>query len=248
MVLPGYIPAQPFLKRSALVFTQGSCFAEEIRNALTALSMNSAYLPVGEEVNSPLANRYLFEYALTDKPYETADHERSFPRGPNTDHMRELLPKASIFILTLGVGHCAFRDGILTVQILPAHLQDVTWRLLSPDEHADHIRKTIQMARSVNPTIPVVLTVSPIPLKNAFTHASVTAADCTSKASLRIAAEIVLGENIPGVHYWPSFEAIRWLGGHIGPMFGSEDSDLRHVPPHYIKTITDAFVDAYFLP
>ena len=53
---------------------------------------------------------------------------------------------------------------------------------------------------------------------------------------------------IPHVYYWPSFEAIRWLGSHAGPVFGVEGTDYRHIGESYLREIMSAFVDYYFKP
>jgi hypothetical protein len=128
-------------------------------------------------------------------------------------------------------------------------LQDVSWRFLKPQEHAEHIIAIIQTARQLNPALPVLLTLSPIPVRGSFTHDSVMATDCISKSSLRIAVEIVLESGIEKVSYWPAFEAIRWLSAHSGPVFGVEDAyDNRHLATRFVRAITDSFVEFYYVP
>jgi hypothetical protein len=241
-VLPGYIPERPVIRRDQIVLTQGSCFAAEIHHALKKLAIKSAFHDFGEEINSPAATWHIFDYALNGTPYQTPEHEKAFAQA--TADFRLVVPNAALLILTLGVAFVPSRNGAFTIGVTPQFLQDVTWRLTTPEENASFILRTVESARRVNPQIQVVVTVSPIPMKNSFLHDSIMAGDCLSKTTLRIAANIVVTKD-PSIRYWPSFEAFRWLAAHQGNVW---TEDFRHLDEEKIAVVTRAFIDAYIQP
>ena len=50
-----------------------------------------------------------------------------------------------------------------------------------------------------------------------------------------------------GTYYWPSFEIVRWLGGHVGPFYGVDDGSSLHVSEALVGVITDLFIDQFSL-
>jgi len=64
-----------------------------------------------------------------------------------------------------------------------------------------------------------------------------------SKTTLRAALHEVMQESRPEeVYYWPSFEIVRWLGGHTTlPAFGTDDAVSRHVSNWMVEVIVDRF-------
>ena len=50
---------------------------------------------------------------------------------------------------------------------------------------------------------------------------------------------------LPGVHYWPSFEIVRWIGAHTGPVFGIDDGAQFHVSEALIGRITSQFIETF---
>ncbi|MBE0630605.1 MAG: GSCFA domain-containing protein, partial [Burkholderia vietnamiensis] len=65
-----------------------------------------------------------------------------------------------------------------------------------------------------------------------------------SKSTLRVVAHEFVTSN-PDVIYWPSFEIVRWLGGHVGPFYGNDDDAALHVGDHVVKAITDSFIEHF---
>jgi hypothetical protein len=80
--------------------------------------------------------------------------------------------------------------------------------------------------------------------------ASAVLADCVSKSSLRAALhEVLAGGTHAGVHYWPSFEIVRWLGGHAGfAVYGADDANSRHVNEAVVRLIVERFLRHVFAP
>ena len=245
-VLPGYIPDAPPFSRRDKVFAQGSCFAAEIQKALNRAGTPSDYVEVGEEINSPLANRLMFEYALTDAPVRCDHHARALQ-----PELRQLVKRcvqtADVLVLTLGLGFEPYLNGELTFSIVPEFLNGVEWRLSTVEKNAEHIEAIMASALNENPNLRFVISVSPIPLKNSFLHYSPFAADCVSKSTLRLAAEAIMSKRYDGVYYWPSFEAVRWLAPHHGRIFGIGDGvDHRHIEREKIDVITSLFLKYFF--
>jgi hypothetical protein len=247
---PGYTPSQPPFTRDDVIVTQGSCFAENVAKTLTAIGVKAHWLEIQEVMNSPLANRTYLEYLLTGKLITSQNHKLALERILGVQALTDFkvaLQSASGFVFTAGLAYCSFaEDGEFQL----VGIKGVPGRpvLTTPEQNREHIEAIISMVRAINPAINIILTVSPIPLTRSQGQGSAFVADCLSKSTLRLAVNQVLAGNIPGVYYWPSFEAIRWLGGHFGPIYGSEDEDLRHPGQSYIDEILGAFVDSFFRP
>jgi hypothetical protein len=245
-ILPSFVPKVPPLLKSGSIFTQGSCFAENIANALQRAGVQATWLKVDEVMNSPLANRTYLEYALTDKQLTSANHKTVISSDALTA-IRELLPKVSAMVFTVGLAYCRFgldhEYYIAGVKGVPDYV-----RLTTVDENRRHIKAIINMVRAVNPSIKIILTLSPIPMVRAPISGSAIVADCLSKSVLRTALGQIMDAQFPDVYYWPAFEGIRWLGAHLGPVYGVEGVDQRHVGQSYIQEIIDAFVEHFFVP
>ncbi len=251
-VLPGYVPEKPLFPTDAKVFTLGSCFAENINDALVRAGYNSTYLAVSEMTNTPafanlLVNRLRARH-LGGLVGETSEHV--IPEEALVD-VRAALPQAAAFIVTLGVAIQPFNDdkpAFFTSwsPLTKKTLLGTEWRMLSVDEILNYTRSTVTGLRALRPGIPIFLTLSPIPLMNSLIHPSVIAQDCVSKSRIRVAIDDLMDEAIPDLFYWPSFEIVRWLGGHVGPFFGTGGVDQRHVAPEILDLITGLFIETFF--
>ncbi len=231
-ILPGYAPDAPFLEMNTPVVSIGSCFAEHIAATLVKAGLPVQLLGVGETINMVLGTEEIMTKIISG---DTPEYFKA----------RQNLRSASLLILTVGVALQSFLDG-QSIQRWGAEVgRRVTFRMLSVDEVYACLRKVIGMARAENPNVHIVLTLSPIPLKMS-SHLSVFGQDCLSKSILRTAIEAVLDRNIQGISYWPSFEIVRWLGGHSGPFFGVDGEDNRHVSVPVLDAIMSMFVDHYF--
>jgi predicted TIM-barrel fold metal-dependent hydrolase len=82
-----------------------------------------------------------------------------------------------------------------------------------------------------------------VPLMGTAELSNAVLADCVSKTTLRVALHEVMQEFHPEeVYYWPSFEIVRWLGGHTTlPAFGTDDGMSRHVSNWLVEVIVNRF-------
>ncbi len=113
------------------------------------------------------------------------------------------------------------------------------------DVEAD-LRRAIQLARSVNPDLRFVLTVSPVPLTATASGDHVLVATTYSKSVLRAVAGRVARDD--GVDYFPSYEVIT--GSPFRAMFYAPNmrevtpQGVAHVMDHFFKGMERDFPDA----
>jgi tetratricopeptide (TPR) repeat protein len=251
-LLAEFNDAKPILFKDTEVVATGSCFALHMGKSLSRKGLNVVNFTIGEQVNSTFANLELLKLVLLGE------------EGPNVERIEELfwqndraklkdaVSRGAIFVYSLGVAPCFF--DVETGQfVMPRSSQislhsltnDYKFRTTTVQENVDNIRDIIATVRTLNSEVPVVLTLSPVPIHISFEFASAIAADCVSKSVLRVAANEVVNSGIPGVIYWPSFEMVRWVGSHTGPVFGTEDGNTHHVSSEVVDMIMGLFVD-YF--
>jgi tetratricopeptide (TPR) repeat protein len=239
------------------VFTMGSCFAREISLRLLRKGIASLHLDVGEHINSTYANVAMLQWAEGK-----LDHSLNLKRLndlllPTTtpEQLLNRIKGASLFVYTLGVAPCFFdreNGGFVMprASALNNHaLAEVfEFRTTSVGENVANLRAIVEFVRRHNPAAKFVITLSPVPLKVTFERKSAVQADCLSKSTLRVAAEEVVREDPSNLLYWPSFEIVRWLGGHAGPFYGVDDGAAWHVSTAVVELITDLFIDQFATP
>jgi len=243
------LPSSPILKRSDVVLTLGSCFARNIFHALEARGIRCGHAPITEYINSPLANRLFLEYAFEKRPFANDAHAALFT-DEYTAAMRQSLPLCTALVFTVGVALCPFHNDQLVLGLTKKDLKSgIHWRMTTTSENVAHLSSIISIVRKVVPHIKIILTVSPVPLAATMLEEPVLISDCTSKSILRAAVSEIMTLALPDVYYWPSFEAVRWIGSHMPfQMYGTDDGNPRHVGRHYIQTIVDSFIQKYFEP
>lgn len=147
--------------------------------------------------------------------------------------LRDNMPKYDIdcLIITLGIGEGTLRDNINQI-----------W----------DICRLAGLSRIPH----LVMTVSPATMNRSVIPSTVVA-DCLSKSLLRIAVDQAIKEwpsdhhdhEPTRVHYWPSFEIVRWLGAHLQrSMYGGTDGVCRHVDMDVVEIIMDLWCHHYVAP
>jgi hypothetical protein len=247
----------PFITPDTVFMTIGSCFAQNLARHLRALGRTVHATEIGEDVNSTYANRYLLEW-VENGISSPATQAIDGAFGPAMrDQLRENIAASDVFVITLGVAPCFFRkdDGEFAFVVSKTatageHLYgNHVMRTTTIAENVENIRCIMDsVARLARRPPKFVLTVSPVPLGGTTERHSAVIADCISKSTLRLAADLVCAEETEHeLYYWPSFEIVRWLSPHFGPdlppAFGLDDGNTRHVSDWLVRSIIKLFVE-----
>lgn len=237
------------LERGAPVTTFGSCFAANLARMLKASGVEATNLLIEESINSPLANRaFLSGIAGDAKAPGYRDRLHQTYGDEFLSRARGQLAGAQAIVLTLGVAPAFFRADSGEFAFLEdyrALLKAGKVRMRTPgvEETKVVIREILVLLRALNAKARIYVSISPVPLMGTAELANAVVADCVSKTTLRAALHEVLHEAQPrDVYYWPSFEIVRWLGGHTSlPVFGGDDADSRHVSNWVVALIVERF-------
>jgi hypothetical protein len=122
------------------------------------------------------------------------------------------------------------------------------FRLTTVDENAQNLARMIEIIRKLNPTAPIVLTLSPVPLMATFRDISCLTADCVSKSVLRVALDQVMSTKPANVYYWPSFEIVKWVGANLPSASYGRKGEARAIHRPLVELIMDEFVEAFYTP
>jgi len=130
--------------------------------------------------------------------------------------------------------------------------QGATLRLASYGETQEALCACIAGIRRET-AAPIVVTLSPVPVDSVIGLAgdlkTAIEVDCVSKARLRSAfdeAAAGLRETYGPIHYFPSFEIVRWIGPMLPiPAFGYDDAASRHVSSPILDAICQLFLDHF---
>ncbi|WP_449421534.1 GSCFA domain-containing protein [Rhodanobacter lindaniclasticus] len=150
--------------------------------------------------------------------------------------VRRAFTEMDVFVFTLGLTECwASREDGAVYPLCPGvaagEFDARKHELLnfSVNEVTIDLCAFIDEVRQINPSLRVILTVSPVPLAATAEPQHVLVATTYSKAVLRVAAEQAC--RLPGVYYFPSYEIIS----AAGPAYFAEDrrsvseQGVRHV-------------------
>lgn len=156
--------------------------------------------------------------------------------------IREGLGQADLFIFTLGLTESwRHRDGHVypmcpgTVRGTFDPATTSFWNQ-SYHEVREDMAQAIALARSINPYLKILLTVSPVPLTATASDEHVVSATTYSKSVLRAVAGD-LAHSMDGVDYFPSYELISAYPGR-GRFF---DTNMRTVTPDGVAHVMAQF-------
>ena len=157
--------------------------------------------------------------------------------------VRTAVERSTVLVFTLGLTEAWYSadDGA----VFPACPGTVSGEF-DPDRHrfinfsadevtADIIRM-VEVLRSINPTIRLVLTVSPVPLVATASGRHVLTATTYSKSVLRVAADQAT-RDLPDAVYFPAYEIVVGPQNTMSPF----ETDLRNVRESVIASVMSAF-------
>lgn len=248
------LPKEQLIAQDKGIFCIGSCFAREIATQLSQRNLKAMFVEMAEHINSTYANRHLLDWALGRCEGQPKDRISQLCADMNItpESIVKSIRDSNIVIYTLGVAP-VFVDkqnnnqfvmptkSTLSSSVL-AELYD--FRTTTVAENVENLKYIFARLKEINPDIKLVITVSPVPLRTTFEFKSAVMADSLSKSTLRVAAHEFVSSH-SDVLYWPSFEIVRWIGGHVGPYFGGDDGASLHVNDEVVKAITDSFIEHY---
>jgi hypothetical protein len=164
--------------------------------------------------------------------------------------VRRAVEESSVFIFTLGLTEAwlSQADGV----VFPACPGTISgtfdpgrheFHNFTADEVADDLRRLVTRARMINPSLKVILTVSPVPLVATATGRHVLAATVYSKSVLRVAADVA-ARTLSNVAYFPAYELVT------GPQAAYETfaADRRNVTEEAVQGVMTAFFEAFMGP
>lgn len=262
LIVPGNAPPAPMLAAGDDLITLGSCFARELRDYLAELGFSSRNFWIPSGLNNTFAILDFVSWCVTGQEtgrgfrYDRTAEGSIDDWKPEADRKSYLdgIRQAGGFVFTIGLAE-VWEDretGSVFWKGVPEEVFDAerhAFRLSSVEENEASIVRIVELIRSVNPQATIVLTLSPVPLKATFRDVSCVVADCVSKSVLRVALDLVMSRQLEGVYYWPSFEVVRWAGGHRPePSYGLEDNNSRHVNRQLVAEIIAAFVESFYVP
>ncbi len=157
--------------------------------------------------------------------------------------VRTAVERSTVFVFTLGLTE-AWRSsddgavfpacpGTVSGEFDPARHEFVNFGV---DEVTEDLRTMLANLRTINPSIRVILTVSPVPLVATASDRHVLTATSYSKSVLRVAADQA-GRDDPGVAYFPAYELVLGPQNRTSPF----EDDLRSVREPVIATVMSGF-------
>ncbi len=259
-IVHGHAPTAPPLRPGDNVVTLGSCFAAELRHFLNVagLSSDSFWVPSG--LNNTFALLDFVTWCVSGQQTARGFRYERSSDGTIRDwapaHEREeylnKIRSAGALVFTLGLAE-VWEDaetGQVFWRGVPESIFEKVrhrFRVSTIDENKQNLEQIITLIRTVNTNAPIVLTLSPVPLKATFQDISCMTADCVSKSILRVAIHETMLAHKPHVYYWPSFEIVKWLGCHLPyPVYGTDDGVVRHISRFMVTNILLAFVRCFY--
>lgn len=233
------------------VVTLGSCFAANLSKSLNDIGIRAEHLALSESTNNTYSTLKLLKGIFEEKSVSERSNKCKFV-------------ESQMIVITIGVSLGFFKsvggteitvDNRVNIKSIIKREKncsevsdgDVYFRKICSNENLKNLREINSLLRKYNKKARLIYTLSPIPLESTFSMDSIIEDDCLSKSTLKVAlSEFISEQKDDGnLFYWPSFEAIKWIGAHrTGNLFNFGDS--RHIDPDYIKLIMENFKTAHF--
>ena len=197
---PVNITLAPFAiePRERMLFV-GSCFADNIGRRFVDDKFRATVNPYGVMYNPASIMHTVKRWTgeLVAAQSETSDS------GSDVRQAADEAPQTAVF--TLGTNHVYILNetGEIVDNCRKRPQRLFTERELSVDECADYLREAVTMLRQINPSVRIIITVSPIRYAKYGFHGSQL-----SKATLLLAAD-KLTKEMDNVVYFPAYEIVN---------------------------------------
>lgn len=253
-----HFPPEPVFSPDAKLITMGSCFADRLRRWLSSRGKLAENVDVPSGLNNSFAVSQFVHWIYTGERRHDAYWYDQGEYGAtkweaSSEHAvyYQAYSNASGLVITLGLSE-VWRDratGGVFWRGVPQTMFDPERHecaISTVDENVENLRHIIEVVRAHMGSIPIIYTLSPVPLNATMRGISPIVGDCISKSTLRVAIDIVMRENHEQVYYWPSFEFIRWVGAHTPFATFGADNTPRHPANACVQIIIDRFIRAFF--
>lgn len=184
--------------RERMLFV-GSCFADNIGRRFVEDKFRATVNPYGVMYNPASIMHTVKRWTgeLVDAQSEASDS------GSDVSQAINEAPQTAVF--TLGTNHVYVLNetGEIVDNCRKRPQRLFTERELSVDECADYLRDAVTMLRQINPSVRIIITVSPIRYAKYGFHGSQL-----SKATLLLAAD-KLTKEMDNVVYFPAYEIVN---------------------------------------
>lgn len=257
-ILDGYLPGEPKFDNNSVIFTMGSCFAENLSKSLEKYQKqkNPITLHTPSSVNNTFGILQFFRWVLTGDVYDGYWHEddaNEWMSDWTREKFEENIKKSNGFVFTLGLSEIWKDKETNTVfwRSIPSHIYKkdedrYEFTLSTVDENTKNIKELIELIKKYVGDVPIILTVSPVPLKSTFRNVSCITANTVSKSILRVSVDNIMNMNYDNIFYWPSYEIVKELSPHIEDGRTFEIGALRHPREDIVDIIIDSFYSFYF--
>jgi hypothetical protein len=188
--------------------------------------------------------RYIdpFRPSVCEEGFETLD-ELFILQKSHLKAVRRVFEECNVFVFTLGLteGWEAIEDSA-AVPVIPGAVDCPDWQHLYAFRNtrvgvmSAKLNAFLKDLRLVNPTVQVILTVSPVSMIATFEPRHILLSNTYSKSALRVVAEEAAQDH-DFVSYFPSFEIIS---AHPSRAQYFED-DLRQVKAHGVAHVMEIF-------
>ena len=161
--------------------------------------------------------------------------------------VRRMFEQCDVFVFTLGMTEAWVSDVDGAVFPLapgvhggPEGESDCRFHNFSVPEMVDDLRRLIGNLRLLNPSVKLVLSVSPVSIAATYEPRHVLVSNSYTKAALRVVADMVTRDD-DLTSYFPSYECVA--GHHtMGRYF---QADMRHVTPEGVRDVVEYFTGLY---
>ena len=244
--LDGLTPPAPIIGAADRIATIGSCFAENLSRALARDT--DGHLPLDDSFFTTYVLREAFEYAFGGEEARAhwyRDGAANRPEqgaGYSVDQVRAAFGQGDAYIVTLGLAeiwynrktNAVYPSGVNIAAFDPA---EHGFRVSTVDENLANIETTLDLIRRNRGAVPVIFTLSPVPLAATFRDFNCVAANSVSKAILRLAIDRLIESHRddPNLFYFPAYEIVRDY--FVDPFM----PDMRHVKSDVVDFVIDQF-------
>ncbi|MEO1584833.1 MAG: GSCFA domain-containing protein [Planctomycetota bacterium] len=164
-------------------------------------------------------------------------------RASHFQAVRSMVEESDVLVLTLGLSEVwrNREDKRCYFLIPPPGLLDEQYHehaLLTVDECVEHLERFYALIREHNPSLRLIVSLSPVPLMATYFDRHAIVSDAVSKATLRAAMHWFC-ERHPEIVYFPSYEIVT-----RSPDWPYKQ-DNRHVTQEFIEGVMQTFIEHY---